>query len=151
VGPTCHTYLCSNDARTGIGQTDDGTIMLVVVDKGIGSHGVTLYQFAKLLQSLGAKAALNLDGDGSSTMWVKGKTVNEPGDPGRYVSSALAILSGPDPDVNILPPEALSATSGASNGASSAGAWLSKAKAAALSTVGGVLATAASHMSSGSR
>ena len=106
VAPGCSTYLCSRNARTGVGVTAAGTIIMVVVDLAHGSNGVTLHDFADLLRGLGAINALNLDGNGSSTMWVKGKTVNQPGDPGRRVSSALAILAGPDPDLHIDPPAA---------------------------------------------
>ena len=104
VDPKCMNYLCIRNARTGVGQTANGTIILVVIDMGPGSDGLTLYNFAEFLRSLGAVNALNLDGDGSSTMWVKGETVNQPGDPGRKVSCALAILRGPDPDLHIDPP-----------------------------------------------
>jgi hypothetical protein len=149
VGPHCHTYLCSNDSRTGIGQADNGTIMLVVVDKGIGSRGVTLYQFAKLFQQLGAKDALNLDGDGSSHMWVKGKTVNVPGDPNRHVSSALAILAGPDPDVHIGAPLTLDATGQTNDGGPTAGDALIKARAKALATVAGALTATATRLAGG--
>lgn len=150
VGPKCKTYLCSRDARTGIGIADDGTVMLVVVDDVANSRGVTLYQFAKLLQQLGAKDALNLDGDGSSTMWVKGKTMNEPGDPGRYVSSALAILKGPDPDVNILPPTTPDAPSAGTPSEPVIGELLAKGWATGLVTVKGILAATTSHLPGGS-
>jgi len=116
VDPNCSIYLCRYpNARTAIGQALDGTIILVVVDciPKIGaptgvctnwSKGLKLYDFADLLGGLGAVNALNLDGDGSSTMWVNGQTVNRPSDPTRKVSSVLAILAGPDPDLQIGPP-----------------------------------------------
>jgi len=93
--------LCVPNARTGVGQAADGTIILVVVDVGFQSKGLKLYSFAELFRSLGAVNALNLDGNGSSRMWVNGTTVNQVGDPKRQVSSALAILKGPDPNLPI--------------------------------------------------
>jgi hypothetical protein len=104
VDPSCSTYLCNRNARTGVGLDANGTVIMVVVDQRGGSIGIPLYDFAELLRDLGAVSALNLDGNGSSTMYVNGKTVNIPSDPGRRVSSALAILPGPDPDLHIDPP-----------------------------------------------
>ena len=62
----------SQAARTGLGVSADGKhIFLVVVDSGGGFTGVTTPQLAKILQSLGAVNAMNFDGGGSSTMFVK--------------------------------------------------------------------------------
>jgi hypothetical protein len=59
---------------------------------------MTPRQFARLFRRLGASWALNLDGGGSTTMFVKGGVVNRPSDSGgeRAVSSALLVLPGPD-------------------------------------------------------
>lgn len=62
----------SSAARTGLGVTADGRrVFMVVVDTGAGFTGVTTPQLAKILQALGAVNAMNLDGGGSSTMFVK--------------------------------------------------------------------------------
>lgn len=67
----------SQTARTGIGVTADGKrVFLVVVDTGGGFTGVTTLQLAKILQALGAVNAMNLDGGGSSTMFVKNQGNN---------------------------------------------------------------------------
>ncbi len=59
-------------ARTGLGVTADGKrVFLVVVDTGGGFTGITTLQLAKILQALGAVDAMNFDGGGSSTMFVK--------------------------------------------------------------------------------
>ncbi len=42
------------------------------------SEGLTLYELAEFLQSLGARTAYNLDGGGSSTMVFLGDVVNNP-------------------------------------------------------------------------
>lgn len=69
----------SQTARTGLGVTADGKhIFMVVVDTGGGVTGVATPQLAKILQALGAVNAMNLDGGGSSTMFV-----NNQGDMGR--------------------------------------------------------------------
>jgi exopolysaccharide biosynthesis protein len=81
--------------RTGVGTTGDGRVLLVTVDGRRRKHsvGLTLPGFAKLMRSLGATWALNLDGGGSTTMVVRGRVVNRPSDgPERPVSSALLVL-----------------------------------------------------------
>lgn len=66
------THNTSSAARTGIGVTADGKrVFMVVIDTGAGVTGVTTPQLAKILQALGAVDAMNLDGGGSSTMFVK--------------------------------------------------------------------------------
>ena len=65
--------------RTGLGVTADGKrVFMVVVDTGGTVTGVTTLQLAKILQALGAVNAMNFDGGGSSTMFVK-----DQGDNGR--------------------------------------------------------------------
>jgi exopolysaccharide biosynthesis protein len=69
----------SQTARTGLGVTSDGKrVIMVVVDTGGGVTGVSTLQLAKILQALGGVNAMNLDGGGSSTMFV-----NNQGDMGR--------------------------------------------------------------------
>lgn len=66
-------------SRTGLGIAEDGKrVFLVVVDSGGGYTGITQLQLAEILQALGAVSAMNLDGGGSSTMFVDGQ-----GDNGR--------------------------------------------------------------------
>lgn len=91
--------------RTAIGIADNGRrLLLVVVDgrRAGYSSGMTLRELAMLMQSLGARDALNLDGGGSTTMVVENPTtrkleiVNRPSDPlgERTVGDALAIVRG---------------------------------------------------------
>jgi hypothetical protein len=86
--------------RTGVGVTDSGEIIFVVIDgrQARWSRGVTLVRFAQIMRGFGAVAALNLDGGGSSTMVVEGEVVNRPSDGReRNLSNALVVLPGPDP------------------------------------------------------
>ena len=81
--------------RTGVGIRADGKILLVTVDgrRPRYSRGMTLLGFARLMRSLGARWALNLDGGGSTTMVVKGKVMNRPSDGReRSVGSALMLV-----------------------------------------------------------
>ena len=80
--------------RSAIGITDDGQILLVAVDgrDRRRSIGMTLAELAGLMKELGAKEAMNLDGGGSTTFVVEGKTVNHPSDGcDRAVSNGLLI------------------------------------------------------------
>jgi hypothetical protein len=81
--------------RTAIGLTDDHKYILVCVDgRQPGySQGATLTELAWLMKDLGSKQALNLDGGGSTTMWMQGHTLNRPSDGSeRAVSTALLVL-----------------------------------------------------------
>ncbi|MDQ3981098.1 MAG: phosphodiester glycosidase family protein, partial [Actinomycetota bacterium] len=95
----CDTsYFCGRNPRTGIGVNEAGKILLVTVDgRQERSVGMTPVEFAKLMDYLGATWALNLDGGGSTAMWVEGGLVNVPSDGSeRAVGSALLVLPGPD-------------------------------------------------------
>ena len=95
----CGTYFCDRNPRAGIGYTADGRVLLVVVDgRSSSSVGVTPVGFANTFKALGATYALNLDGGGGATMWVKGKgVVNVPSDGAeRPVTNAVLVLPGPD-------------------------------------------------------
>jgi hypothetical protein len=82
--------------RTGVGyDSDAGTVLFVTVDgrRPGYSVGMTLPRFAQLFKSLGADSALNLDGGGSTTMWVRGDVKNRPSDGAeRAVTTALLVL-----------------------------------------------------------
>jgi len=96
---SCRTYFCRQNARTAIGVTASGKILLVVVDgnQRTWSNGLTLWALGKEMISLGARYAVNLDGSGGSTMWVKGQgVINRPSDWSgvRPVTSALLVMRG---------------------------------------------------------
>lgn len=68
--------------RTAVARTEDGKFMMITVDgrqPGV-SVGMSLYELANYLLSLGVTDALNLDGGGSTTMFLDGKVVNTPSD-----------------------------------------------------------------------
>jgi exopolysaccharide biosynthesis protein len=56
---------------------------------------MTLEELRTLASRLGLVNALNLDGGGSTTMWVQGQVLNSPSDPTgpRKVSDALIVRS----------------------------------------------------------
>jgi exopolysaccharide biosynthesis protein len=69
-----------NQPRTGIGIIDTNHFVFVVVDgRNAGySRGITLTEFAQIFQDLGCTDAYNIDGGGSSTMYFRGRVVNNP-------------------------------------------------------------------------
>ena len=87
-------------ARTAIGYLGGTDLVLVTVDgpprqrqpRVVPSVGMTLYEMARLMRELGCKEAINLDGGGSSTMVVQGRTVNNPSEGAdRLVQNALVV------------------------------------------------------------
>jgi len=83
--------------RTAAGfSADRQTLILAVVDGRSGSSvGMTCAQLASLMVGLGAHDAINLDGGGSSTMWLSDRgVVNVPSDGSqRVVRNHLGIRS----------------------------------------------------------
>ncbi len=77
----------ASNPRTAIGQIDSLHDVLVVSDgRTEESTGLSLYQLAAFMKSLGAKTAYNLDGGGSSTLYFNGKVLNQPTTTGRNIS-----------------------------------------------------------------
>ena len=75
--------------RTAAGLKPDGTLLLLTVDgRTRQSEGMTLDELAATLRWLGCCEALNLDGGGSTTMYVRdcphNGIVNHPSDNGLY-------------------------------------------------------------------
>jgi len=67
--------------RTGAGWRADGAGLLLTVDGIEGTSaaaGADLFEFADLLIELGAVAAMNLDGGGSTTAVLRGAVYNRP-------------------------------------------------------------------------
>ncbi len=65
--------------RTAIGYTKDNNLILITADGREGaSVGLTLNELANLMKQLGCVNAMNLDGGGSTVMYVDGHVVNKP-------------------------------------------------------------------------
>ncbi|MCH4015016.1 MAG: phosphodiester glycosidase family protein [Solobacterium sp.] len=76
----------ASNPRTAICEIEPLHYLFVVSDgRTSESQGLTLYQMAEFLQSLGVKTAYNLDGGGSSTMVFNGSVVNKPTTDGRTI------------------------------------------------------------------
>ncbi len=78
--------------RTAIGQTKDGSVLLLVVDgRRAGSIGATYRDTQTILYANGAVNAIGLDGGSSSSMVYEGTLVNTPseGDTERLLPNAI--------------------------------------------------------------
>lgn len=65
--------------RTAIGYTKDNHLIMLTADGREGSSvGLTLMELAHLMRELGCVNAMNLDGGGSTVMYVNGQVVNRP-------------------------------------------------------------------------
>jgi len=63
--------------RTAVATTDDGRLFLVTVDgRSFQSFGMTIPELAGFFIGLGATNALNLDGGGSTAMYIRDKNIN---------------------------------------------------------------------------
>ncbi|WP_375584799.1 phosphodiester glycosidase family protein [Cyclobacterium xiamenense] len=75
--------------RSALALTKEGKLLLLVVDgRNARAQGMRLEELAKVLRWLGARDAMNLDGGGSSSLYVNSKTktglVNHPSDNGAF-------------------------------------------------------------------
>ena len=89
--------------RTAVGiDRDSDRVLLVAVDgRQDSSRGLTMVELARLLRRLGAEAALNLDGGGSTTVAGLGRdredlrVLNSPSDgTQRQIPDGIAVLVG---------------------------------------------------------
>jgi len=85
----------SNTAdRTAIGYTEDGKIILFICDGRISdSQGCSVYEEAQIMKGLGCVKAVNLDGGGSTGMWVKGSHINDLTGGNRKVHTTIGFYS----------------------------------------------------------
>lgn len=80
--------------RTAIGYTKDNHLIMLTADGREGSSvGLTLMELAQLMQEFGCVEAMNLDGGGSTVMYVQGKVVNKPAVLGGIPLSHTLIVS----------------------------------------------------------
>ncbi len=99
-----HSFNDKRYARTGIGITSRGHLLLVTVDgHSDKSAGVNMDQFRTIFRYFHCTDAMNLDGGGSTTMYIRGQPydgiVNYPTDNKKYdhtgerkVANILAII-----------------------------------------------------------
>ncbi len=90
------SFVETKHPRTAVAKLKDGKFLMVTVDgRSEASGGIGLEDLAKILLELGATDAMNLDGGGSSTMFLDGKIVNHPSDKEgeRKIGDAILVFS----------------------------------------------------------
>ena len=87
------TAIGGRNPRTAVGFTEDYRLIMVTIDgREESSVGITLFDLAELMKSFGCVYAMNLDGGGSTVMYVNGKVVNSPAVKGGIqISNALTV------------------------------------------------------------
>ncbi len=91
---TNKSFVETRHPRTAVAKLKNGRLLLLTADgRSETSAGLDLYDLAAYLLELGAVEAMNLDGGGSTTMFLDGKIVNKPSDPAgeRKVSDVLVV------------------------------------------------------------
>jgi hypothetical protein len=91
---TTKSFVETRHPRTAVAKLKDGKFLMITVDgRSESSGGISLYDLAAYLLELGATDAMNLDGGGSTTMFLDGKVVNHPSDKEgeRKVSDAIIV------------------------------------------------------------
>ena len=88
--------------RTAIGWNQDDFFLLQVDGRQPSvSVGMSFAEMARTFQELGCTDALNLDGGGSSTLWVQGQVANNPSEGGeRPMANSLVVVLGSRGDPN---------------------------------------------------
>lgn len=75
------SFVETRHPRTAVAKLKDGKFLMLTADgRSDASAGLDLYDLAKYMLELGAVDAMNLDGGGSTTMFLDGKVVNRPSD-----------------------------------------------------------------------
>ncbi|WP_167615895.1 phosphodiester glycosidase family protein [Maribellus sediminis] len=98
VEPDTVVFNTTKHPRSAIGITSDYELLMVAAD---GRHenkavGLSIKELGILMQALGCKEAMNLDGGGSTTLWLKmAGVVNYPSDNKKFDhEGARAIANG---------------------------------------------------------
>lgn len=93
-----NSYMEQRNPRTAFGW-NDSNYFLVVVDgrrKNV-SDGMTFFELANEMATLGCTEAINFDGGGSASIWAGGKVLNQPSDNRvRPVGNALICVRTPE-------------------------------------------------------
>jgi len=79
-------FIATKHPRSAIAVTRDKRVLLITVDgRSPGNAiGMSIPELAHLVKVLGVKTALNLDGGGSTTLYLDGRVLNHPSDNRRF-------------------------------------------------------------------
>ena len=92
-------FMNARAPRSVVGTSEGGRVLWFATVGGANPRqrrGTTPAEFAAFLRGLGVEEALNLDGGGSTTLWLRGQVVNQPSDATgeRPVGNALFVVRG---------------------------------------------------------
>jgi len=88
-------FVETSHPRTAVAKLKDGKFLMITVNgRSVESVGMNLLELAQMLLKFGAMDAMNLDGGGSTTMFLDGKVVNQPSDKEgeRKVGDAILVF-----------------------------------------------------------
>jgi hypothetical protein len=82
-------------ARSAIGKTAEGNLIMITVQNRIGGVGPTLAETAQIMQRLGAVDALNLDGGSSTTLYLGGQLLNRAPNTAARIHNGIGVFIQP--------------------------------------------------------
>ncbi|MGG6270365.1 phosphodiester glycosidase family protein [Leptolyngbya sp. AN03gr2] len=88
-------FIQERAARSAIGQTADGRILIVTAQNNTSGVGASLSDMAQIMQQLGAVNALNLDGGSSTTLYLGGQLLDRPARSAARVHNGIGIFLQP--------------------------------------------------------
>lgn len=88
-------FIQERAARSAIGQTADGRILIVSAQNRTLGTGATLSEMAQIMQQLGAVNALNLDGGSSTTLYLGGQILDRPPRSSARVHNGIGVFLQP--------------------------------------------------------
>ncbi|MER3435436.1 MAG: hypothetical protein C4288_19030 [Leptolyngbya sp. ERB_1_1] len=88
-------FIQERAARSAIGQTADGRILIVTAQYNAAGRGATLSDMAEVMQQLGAVNALNLDGGSSTTLYLGGQILDRPPRSSARVHNGIGVFLQP--------------------------------------------------------
>jgi exopolysaccharide biosynthesis protein len=93
--PRIEKFVNDRHPRTCLCTTNEAIVFITIDGRSIQAEGMGLFEAQKFLSDIGCVDAINLDGGGSTTMWIRDKgIVNHPSDREgeRPVANVLLIM-----------------------------------------------------------
>lgn len=88
-------FIQERAARSAIGQTAEGKILIVTAQNNSSGFGATLSDMVEIMQQLGAINALNLDGGSSTTLYLGGQILDRPARSSARVHNGIGVFLQP--------------------------------------------------------
>lgn len=85
-------FIREKAARSAIGVTDSGTVLIAAVHNRPGGAGPTLSEIAKVMQQMGCVDALNFDGGSSTSLYLGGQLLNRSPRTAARVHNGLGVF-----------------------------------------------------------